>query len=236
MMSETQKIEKIIKAAVLPFSIMPDKSISLLLGKIRLQKWVRSSHLHSDFGGKTDSNDLDMYYTAAREFMEETLGQVNIVQRGTQSIESVYKKLKNKEYFACVKTHHYSKKTHEKLTVATFLVCIPFQPNINLKYTTYKQALKKCTSLDNTNHSLYKWALKQPALQLQTNHTLKLKQCYNEISDLRYFGLEYVDYVSTNKVMHNRQLTLLHNCRKRLLKILPVLKSYQDILKKQKQK
>ena len=218
---------KYVKASILPFCIVHTDCVALLLAKLRPANWVKSKILHSDFGGRIspeDNNDINR--CASREFLEESLGMVDI-PNCTMTLDGITDYLRQKKYFAKIETSSSSRDQHVFVRV-TFLIHIPFDPYVSKHFLLHRERLHKAcsTQVEKLSTIQQYFAKKQAALDLKDN-TYKMKACYNEMEDLNYFSLDYVTLVCQNK-FGNKRLSLLHNCRKRMLQILPVLQAIQS--------
>lgn len=88
----------IVGAGVLPVAVAPNGSVCLLLGKERYINHWRGSLKWSGFeGGRKSGEDIE--FTAAREFIEESLGVVGFSGE-EPTIEQVFGKLRRGEYVA----------------------------------------------------------------------------------------------------------------------------------------
>lgn len=105
---------RLLKAAIVPFCITPNNTIAVVLGKIRNQAWTKSQFLYSDLGGRYDKKyDIDAPSCAAREFFEESLGALQLIE-GVHTREELATALRNGEYFAKYKTYKVIKSKNSK--------------------------------------------------------------------------------------------------------------------------
>ena len=87
----------ILGAGVLPFTVTPSGEIAFLLGKeLKIPGWKGSSSW-SAFEGGAKSNDKSITETAAREYIEESLGVLETECSG-DSINNINDSLMKKEY------------------------------------------------------------------------------------------------------------------------------------------
>jgi hypothetical protein len=114
----------IIGAGVLPVSIDETGTVRLLLGKERYINHWRGSLKWSGFeGGRKDGEDVE--HTAAREFMEESIGVVSM-ENFASTIESVKQFVISKKYVArivlCITHGDHSEKRYH----VTYLIQVPY--------------------------------------------------------------------------------------------------------------
>lgn len=244
---EAEPEQVIVKAAILLFCLTPSKScIALLLGKIREKQWVRSTVLHSDFGGRVEESDPDVEYTAAREYYEETLGgQVPLfgMQANDMTIDQIADCLRKKHYFAKITTTRRIRrpsklsyrrphtKSAQKIQVVTFLVRIPYLYTISVRFERKRRKLLAICKAYNEGRSEKPQPAPDPpdpldpALELHEGR-LRVKPCFDEIETLNMFSVDYTMRVCKEKLSHKR-LSLLHNCRLRFKSVLELLLELQ---------
>lgn len=74
----------VIGAGILPYTFDKDGRLMFLLAKERLVPGWGGSNAWSAFEGGTKPTDRDLFHTAAREYIEESLGMLHaVVDRGT---------------------------------------------------------------------------------------------------------------------------------------------------------
>ena len=95
---EITEMGSLLGAGVLPFTVHPQtREIYFLLGKEHFAPGWRGSNNWSAFEGGVKQTDQDVYHTAAREYMEESLGVLH--ENCTQhDIQNVREALENKDY------------------------------------------------------------------------------------------------------------------------------------------
>ena len=229
----------VIKAGILPFAISPHRhQLAVLLGKIAPACWVRSKVLHTDFGGRAQHADASLFETAAREFLEETLGQVSLPNCADMSVKGIANFLQGGNYFAKIMTTRRKKKKQagdDACSVVhacvTFLVHIPFNPEIQKTYSEYRNRLLSCCRSLRPGGVADMFASKQPALERvvvsKEENRYRMRKSYTEIEGLNFFGLEYLNHICQNKTVQKR-ISLLHNTRLRFLTLVQVLLKLQQ--------
>jgi len=117
-------------ASLLPVMVDPvEGCLYFLLAKERYHaSWPAGSHLWSHFGGQAVDELETTEHVAAREFMEETLGQVPFFLDTATTIDTIETSLQNKEYVLQV-THLYKEKQF-----VTYVVQIPWDPSVVDKF------------------------------------------------------------------------------------------------------
>lgn len=86
-------------AGILPFTITPNGELLFILGKEHKVPGWKGSETWSAFEGGTKGHDTTAMHTAAREYIEESLGVLHPEEECTKNlISSVYQSLIRKEY------------------------------------------------------------------------------------------------------------------------------------------
>lgn len=197
-------------AAILPFSICRS-TIAVLLTKERNAHWVRSQVLHADFGGGRHLRDRDAEATAAREFMEESLGAVTISPKLEPfNVEALAQWLRDGHYFRKIVTTDRAGRTY-----VTFLVEIPWQPLVKQWFADRQNDLYRPPSTKG-----------QPA---PTTAKMRPKLAFCEKETLNYFSLAYVWHMLLTKDDARRRLTVRHHTRMRFLTTLSCLRNIQYV-------
>lgn len=89
--------QNLLGAGILPFTQTPDGGIYFLLGQEHYVSGWRGSHTWSAFEGGRKGDDPTMWHTAAREYMEESLGVLE-GHCNNSATERVVESLQNHQY------------------------------------------------------------------------------------------------------------------------------------------
>jgi hypothetical protein len=117
--------DKLVGAGVLPVSLNEHGDPIMLLGKERYINHWRGSLKWSGFEGGRKFVDGSIELTAAREFYEESLGAVNMLNKTQSSIENILKIIHNREYMCRVLLCIEHEDTREKRYHVTYVIEVP---------------------------------------------------------------------------------------------------------------
>lgn len=135
---------KIVGGGVIPVCIV-DGEVKILLGKERYINHWRGSLKWSGFEGGRKFNE-NIHNTVCREFMEESLGVVNLnINNDTtlNYIDSVHDIIKNKEYFMqiilCI--NHDNGEKIEKRHHITYVIEVPYETKCIDEFNSMRKVL-----------------------------------------------------------------------------------------------
>lgn len=137
-------------AGVLPFTISPDGTLFFLLGREQYVQGWRGSETWSAFEGGTKSYDANVHETAAREYMEESLGVLH-KSCSMKAISDVRREIEDGGYVLrvtlCIKNPELSasSKTHMRFH-STFVRLFEWDSGIVERFNVSRTALKKLSS------------------------------------------------------------------------------------------
>lgn len=215
------------KASILLFSVHPVlKEIIFVFGVLNKDlKWVKKKNYNkdviADLGGRRDKTDIDLEYTAAREFFEESLNY-NITNKKKQTVSDIYVLLKDKKYFCRVEN------TYNNRKYVTYLVETPFNDKLSFDFLLKRQKLlkrikkKKKTRQDQ----LY---LNEHNFIYQNLKDMKyyVKSAFNEVENLCYISID--DLIRTVTNSHSKYMCLRTQAN-RLQDIIPIIVTVQNKL------
>lgn len=207
----------VVGASILCFSIDPVfKRIYFLLGKERHNyRWPAGSSKWSDFGGGVAPGDTCEEQTAAREFVEETLGVVKWGETSQVPITSptqIAEELKEGKYL--FKILHGNK--FRKFVM--FVKQIPWDPECTVRFSEYRSLLTRPRDLDPSPNPHID---SHPAIAGRTS----VKKEYLEKKILGFFSVPQLRYaVDHDGVILNRNGYVEH-CRKSFIESLEIVLS-----------
>lgn len=132
-------------AGVLPFTISPDGTLFFLLGREQYVQGWRGSETWSAFEGGTKPHDANVYETAAREYIEESLGILHeTCTRDT--ISDVRRSIENGDYALrvtlCIKNSDSDAPSkHHKRFHSTFVRLFEWDNGIMERFKIARDAL-----------------------------------------------------------------------------------------------
>jgi len=146
---------KVAGASILPFMVDEHhKLVFFLLGReCTVQSWAAGSDRLSDFGGGLlSSKDKSPEETAAREFVEETLGVVKyflrdkVKRRARSDFRDIALSLKRGEYLRKIETAYTTNEGDIRVFV-TFVTPIPWDPSCIRRFQECRNLLTATRSL-----------------------------------------------------------------------------------------
>jgi hypothetical protein len=182
---------RVSNGSILPFAIAPNPEgdIFFLLGKEEaIPGWRFGSNRWADFGGGTDAEDVDMEFTSAREFVEETMAVIPFdhprrckprFAGNFTSMEDLAQSLRNGSFRHKVIMRQTSTKpspkkndgkiVHNRSTV-TYIKQIPWDPNLPRYFDSVRRKLVKLRTTSAAYHELRKQI---PSDRIVPGHVLK---------------------------------------------------------------
>ena len=152
--------DQIIGAGILPISVDDRGDIRLLLGKERFISHWRGSLKWSGFEGGRKTGE-DVVRTAAREFIEESIGIVKI-NGCTPTIDSVVKHVEAGKYVARIVLCIVHGDNHERRYHVTYLIEVPY----DTEYTD-KFLMRRRTCVDVQARTFQLTKLRDEVVRLQ---------------------------------------------------------------------
>lgn len=145
---------QIVGAGILPVAIDENGEACILLGKERYINHWRGSLKWSGFeGGRKMGEHITR--TAAREFVEESIGVVPIANETTPTIANVEQRVKDGAYVArivlCIMHGH---ETEEKRYHVTYVMQVPYDPAYNTRFAARRRAF---VEVQTRTHQLARW-------------------------------------------------------------------------------
>ena len=128
--NELTDMGSLLGAGVLPFTVNPQTGvIYFLLGKEHYVAGWRGSNSWSAFEGGVKSTDVDVFHTAAREYMEESLGVLQSACN-KDAIESLAHKMREEEDYAlrvtlCILSGENNKRSRFHVTFVRYFEWCP---------------------------------------------------------------------------------------------------------------
>jgi len=145
----------VVGASILAFMVDDQhKLVFFLLGKqCKSLRWAEGSHALTDFGGGVAPSDRDPEETAAREFVEETLGVVQFFENDDATKlprrrwDDIAESLRKGQYLRKVQSAYKESGTDVRKVYVTFVVPIPWEPHCTRRFRHCRTLLTATQSL-----------------------------------------------------------------------------------------
>ena len=227
---------KCVSAGIFPYSYVPNSDqIYFLVGQEAYNsQWPRHSCRWSDFGGKIEPDETETH-AAAREFLEESLGVIQLSEKklppypSNETLEEIQTMLDQQVYTFRVlaRIPH----TNRPIWRACYVKRIPWQPNIPRVFKKTREKLHflhglekkgKTKELMNYYRSMPHWVHHHPAIETQYSSTgvlssVHVRSSWLEKQQIRWWSLPQLYYVVQNKGRYKKSqfrmgflLTLKH--------------------------
>lgn len=195
---------KVIGAGILPVAIDENGKVWFLLGKERFINHWRGSLKWSGFeGGRKSGEDVEV--TAAREFIEESIGSISL-QESDPSISSVLENIKKRGYVARIVLCILHGETQDERYHVTYLMQMPFDTSCPEEFETRR---KKIVDLKDHGCLLEKYVAQLKTLCLpregETFHSVGV-DCITDVKKEAEDELCVTVYNSATKEHHTLKL------------------------------
>ena len=222
---------KFIGASLLCFSIDPYYSrVYFLLGQERKAvKWPGGSEKYSDFGGSCRNSAEQPEHTAAREFVEETMGMVKYFENDTiprTEYVDILESLKKGEYTFKITIGFGTIDKHKNYII--FMKQIPWDPRCTYRFETCRNMLLNPMLYLNTpkwNELIEKNKALKKITDITGNVHFIVNKDFLEKKKLNYFSIPQLQFAIENHGILTRRNGVIERCRSSFVQVIELVLS-----------